>query len=75
MTEEERVKKINEQSAIHIQDFFEQLEKNEIESDDLLAITYAALTTAIILGYSPEALLEDAKKAATQIADILQLDN
>lgn len=67
MTDEERVASINAKSVEHIVDWIQQLDDGELEPDDLLAVTYAALVTATILGYSPEDLIDDAKKAAANL--------
>lgn len=67
MTDEERVASINAKSVEHIENWIQQLDDGELEPDDLLAATYAALVTAIILGYSPEDLIDDAKKAAANL--------
>lgn len=74
VAQDERVKKINEKSAMYVQDLLEQLEKEEVDPDDLLAITYGSLVTAILLGYSPEALLNDAKVAADNLSKIIEED-
>lgn len=70
MTEEERVKKINFAAAGHLQDWLLQLENKEVAPDDLLASLYGGMIAAILLGYSPESMVEDAKKGAEKITSL-----
>lgn len=72
MTDEERVKKINERAALHLQDWLEQFENKEVESDDLFASLYGGMIAAILLGYAPENMIEDAKKAAKNISELAE---
>ncbi len=67
MTEETRIKIINERAAVHLQDWLYQMEKEEVTSDDLLASLYGGMIASILLGYSPENIVEDAKKGAEKI--------
>ena len=67
MTEETRIKIINERAAVHLQDWLYQMEKEEVTSDDLLASLYGGMIASILLGYSPESMLEDARKGAEKI--------
>lgn len=67
MTEETRIKIINERAAAHLHDWLLQLENEEVTPDDLLAALYGGMIAAILLGYSPESMIEDAKKGAEKI--------
>jgi hypothetical protein len=71
MTEEERVKSINERAGVHLQDLLEQLENEEITPDDLLPPMYAAMIVSILYGYSPNAMVEDAQAAASRLLTML----
>ena len=68
--DQKRVEKINHNMAVYVQDYLEQLSKEEIDSDDLLSLVYAGLITSILLGYSPEELIEDAKAGVQKIKDM-----
>lgn len=71
MTEEikqERLDKINDKASKHVRDWLKQLENDEeLASDDLLASVYGSLIAAVLFGYSPDALANDAKRAAENI--------
>lgn len=67
MSEENRIKIINERAAAHLHDWLLQIENGEVTPDDLLAALYGGMITAILLGYSPESMVEDAKKGAEKI--------
>ena len=71
MTEEERVANINVNAAKHLEDWFEQLENEEVTPDDLLASLYGGMIAAYILGYDPESMINDAKIAANKLADMV----
>jgi hypothetical protein len=71
MTEEERIKSINERAGVHLQDLLEQLENNEITPDDILPPLYAAMIVSILYGYSPNAMVEDAQAAANRLLTML----
>jgi hypothetical protein len=71
MTEDERVKQINERAGLHLQDLLEQLENEEITPDDLLPPLYAAMIVSILYGYSPSAMIEDAQAAADKLLAML----
>lgn len=66
----ERIEKINTNAVKHLEDYLKQIENEEINHDDLLAVVYAGMVAAILLGYSPHALADDAEKAATRISDL-----
>ena len=70
---DERIKNINENAVKHLEDYLKQLENEEIEPDDLLSVVYAGMIAASLLGYSPHALADDAKKGADQIAEMAGL--
>jgi len=69
MTDEERVEKINFAAAGHLQDWLLQIENEEVTSDDLLGAVYGGMIASILLGYSPENMVEDAKIGAQKIID------
>lgn len=68
--DQKRVEKINHNMAAYVQDYLEQLSNEEIDSDDLLSLVYAGLITSILLGYSPEELIEDAKAGVQRLKDM-----
>lgn len=70
MSEENRIKIINERAAAHLEDWLLQLENEEVTPDDLLAALYGGMIAAILLGYSPESMVEDAKKGAEKIMSL-----
>jgi len=57
MTEEERIKVINEKAGEHLKDWLERLENEEVTTDDLLASVYGGMVTAYLLGYSPDSMV------------------
>jgi hypothetical protein len=71
MNEDERVKKINDNAAIHLQEWLEQLEDSE-DADDLLASLYGAMVAAYLLGYSPDVMSADAKSGAERLISLLE---
>jgi hypothetical protein len=72
MTEEQRIKLINERAAAHLEDWLRQLEEGTAESDDLLAALYGGMIAAILLGYKPEHMVEDAKKGAERLMSLVE---
>lgn len=66
MTEDERIKNINLKAATYMQDWLKQLEDRE-DADDLLASLYGAMLAAYLLGYSPDAMVADAKIGAEKL--------
>lgn len=67
MIERERLENINFAAAKHLQDWLRQLADEEIDGDDLLAAVYGGMIAAILMGYNPEAILEDVKRGADYI--------
>jgi hypothetical protein len=72
MSEENRIKIINERAAAHLHDWLLKLENEEVTPDDLLAALYGGMIAAILLGYSPEHMVEDAKKGAEKIRSLAE---
>lgn len=72
MTEDERIKKINYDSAGHLQNWLEQLDNETVTTDDLLASLYGAMVTAYVLGYSPDKMIDDAKEGAERLMKLLE---
>lgn len=72
MTEDKRVKKINDQAGVHMQDWLGKIETGEVTEDDLLASVYGGLVTAYLLGYSPEALVNDAKAGGDRLLKMFE---
>lgn len=70
--DQERVDSVNAKSAEVLQDWLKRFDTGEIASDDLLSYTYAGLIAAILMGYRPEALVEDAKAAAGKIMGLAE---
>jgi hypothetical protein len=71
MSEDERVKKINNNAAIHLQEWLQQLEDSK-DADDLLASLYGAMVAAYLLGYSPDVMAADAKAGAERLISLLE---
>ena len=69
MTDEEaRVKKINEMSSDILLDWLKRMEADpDLEGDKLVATVYGGMIAASLLGYSPEAFLDDANRAIENI--------
>lgn len=69
MTDEEaRVKKINEMSSDILVDWLKRMEADpDLEGDKLMATIYGSWIAASLLGYSPEAFLDDANRAIKNI--------
>ena len=66
--EEDRVKKINELSADILVDWLKRMEADpDLEEDNLIATIYGSWIAASLLGYSPEAFLDDANRAIENI--------
>jgi hypothetical protein len=72
MPKQERIKSINERAVLHLQNLLEQLENKEVTPDDLLASLYGASVAAYLLGYSPDALVHDAKAGAERLMELLK---
>lgn len=72
MDEEARVKYVNDKSALHLQDYLEQLENGELTEDDLLACAYGSMITIALLGFNLNAVLADAIAAADKLIDLLE---
>ena len=72
MSEDERVKQINYNAAGHLQDWLEQLENEEVTTDDLLASIYGGMVAAYLLGYSPDLMVEDAKAGAERLIKLVE---
>ena len=72
MDEEERVKNVNKKAVELLTEWMEKLDEGKMDPDDLLAISYGSLVTTIMLGYNPEALLEDAKISANKIMNMAE---
>lgn len=72
MTEEERLKYINERAAAHIQDWLGQLEKEEVTEDQLLASLYGAMVVAYVFGYYPHEMATHARDAADRLITLVK---
>lgn len=73
--QEERLKNINAAAVNYVEDWLMKLDEGEMEPDHLLALTYGGLIVAALLGYSPQALVDDAVKAANRLlSDIPEED-
>lgn len=72
MNEQERLDKINRDAHIHLQKYLEQLEKEEMSHNELLSVVYAGMIAAGVMGYSPEALSNDAQKAVNKIINLAE---
>jgi hypothetical protein len=64
---DDRVTKINNKSAEILQDLLKKIDEDGMTGDDLLATVYGSMVTAAVLGYSIDALVNDAKAAADRL--------
>ena len=71
MTEEERVKQINEKSAAYLQEWLKELDEGTKTPEDLLSLTYALMITTRLLGYAPDKMLVDAEAAAERLMSLV----
>lgn len=72
MTEQERLDKINQNAGKHLEDYLKQIENEEITSDDLLSIVHGGMIAAGLMGFSPEALVDDARSAINKIIKLAE---
>lgn len=72
MNEQEKLNKINRDAHTHLRKYLEQLEKEEMSHDELLSVVYAGMITAGVMGYSFDALVDDAQKAVDKIVKLAQ---
>jgi hypothetical protein len=70
--EEERVEQINKNAANYLEDWLTQLEDGEVTENDLLSSLYAAMVTAYLYGYNPDAMTSDAKAAAARLLAMVE---
>ena len=69
--EEDRVKKINENSAVILQDWLKDLDEGTKTTDDLLSLTYALMVATRLLGFAPDKMLADAEAAAQRLISLI----
>ena len=74
MTEEERVKQINEKSALYLHEWLLELDEGTKTPEDLLSLTYALMVTTRLLGFAPDKMLVDAEAAAERLMDFVEND-
>jgi hypothetical protein len=67
MTEDERIKQINEKSALYLQEWLAELDEGTKTPEDLLSLTYALMVTTRLLGFAPDKMLVDAEAAAERL--------
>jgi hypothetical protein len=72
MSDEDRITKINTRAGVYMQDWLYKIETEEVTEDDLLASVYGGLVTAYLLGYSPEALVNDAKAGGDRLLKMFE---
>jgi len=70
MTEEERVKSINEKAVQYMEELMAEVDESNMDPDDFAAKTYAMIVVAYLLGYSPDAMIPDARNAADRLLDM-----
>lgn len=71
MTEEERIKQINEKSAAYLQEWLKELDEGTKTPEDLLSLTYALMITTRLLGYAPDKMLVDAEASAERLMSLV----
>lgn len=72
MTEDERVKQINEKSAAFLVDWLAELDEGTKTPEDLLSLTYALMVGTRLLGYAPDKMLVDAEAAAERLMAMVE---
>jgi hypothetical protein len=65
--EYDRILKINNKTAVLLISLLEQFSESNIDEDNFLADIYSKLICAEIFGFNLEALLADAKAAASRL--------
>lgn len=70
MSEEDRIKKINEKAAQYLGNMLAELEETDVDEDNFAAKTYATIVVAYLLGYAPDVMIADAKKAADRLLEL-----
>lgn len=71
MTEEDRVKQINENSVTYLHEWLKELDEGTKTPEDLLSLTYALMITTRLIGYAPDKMLVDAEAAAERLQALL----
>ena len=71
MTEEERVKQINENSVAYLRGWLKELDEGTKTPEDLLSLTYALMIVTRLIGYAPDKMLVDAEAAAERLHALL----
>jgi hypothetical protein len=73
MTEEERVKYINDKAAVCLEECLKMVEDGEATAEaDFLASLYGHMVTAHVLGYDVEAMLRDAKAGGDKLLKLFE---
>lgn len=72
MTEDERVKQINEKSAAYLQEWLAELDEGTKSTEDILSLTYALMVATRLLGYAPDKMLVDAEAAAERLMAMVE---
>lgn len=69
MSDEERIKAINEKAVEYLDEIMREIDEGETDPDDFAAKLYAMLIVGYLLGYSPDAMIPDAQNAADRLLD------
>jgi hypothetical protein len=73
MTEEERVKYINDKAAVCLEECLKKVEDGEANAEnDFLASLYGHMVTAHVLGYNVEAMLRDAQAGGDNLLKLFE---
>ena len=72
MTEDERVKYVNDKSAIHLHDWLQKLEDLEVTEEDFLGSLYGAMVAASLLGFDLKSMTEYAIAGAERLSDLIE---
>ena len=72
MTEDDRVKSINEKSVNLLQVWLRKLDEEEVDFDDMVAELYALMIVAQLMGFRPDIMVQDAGAAADKLAKLLE---
>jgi hypothetical protein len=72
MTEDERVKYINDKSATHLHEWLEQIEDEKVSEEDFLGSLYGAMVAASLLGFNLKIMSEYAIAGAERLSDLIE---
>jgi hypothetical protein len=75
MAEDKRLEQINKNAGTYLQSWLEGLGNGNLKEEDLLSSLYAAMITAYLYGYAPDAMVVDAKAAAARLIAMVEKED